>query len=140
MSLPRPAGTRWRLRLLFLFARHSQNKFCLCARSFVKSKRRGNHFVGTQFIASANDVSDAMNRVPTIQRMHSSKKSLLPSPDDACGGKVNTQDGRDESRPYVCRPNGLHAPAGTQAPPYENRKSFVVCKGIGIFCMFADSN
>ena len=42
--------------------------------------------VGTQFIASANDVSDAMNRVPTIQRMHSSNKSLLPSPDVACVG------------------------------------------------------
>ena len=36
-----PDGTRWRLRLLCLFARHSQNKFCLCTRSFVKSKRRG---------------------------------------------------------------------------------------------------
>ncbi len=45
--------------------------------------------VGTQFIASANDVSDAMNRVPTIQRMHSSNKSLLPSPDAACEGNAD---------------------------------------------------
>ena len=45
--------------------------------------------VGTQFIASANDITDAMNRVPTIQRMHSSNKSLLPCPDDACVGHAD---------------------------------------------------
>ena len=43
-------GHRWRLRLLFLFARQSQSKYWLCTRSFINSKRRGN--VDWMFVVS----------------------------------------------------------------------------------------